>query len=285
MSVEIGAVINANEITTTNINKIKAAGFNTVNIFFWESLEEINLNNLARIMNDCEMPVSCLSIFGNPLREDHKGEEIQSAWKTLIKSSSLFKNPYVSGFAGRKLGKSVPDSILDWKIFFSNLLEYSYKKNSKGILFENCRMGDTWKDGKWNIAINPDAWDLMFNELNDEKLGLQWEPCHQVGAFVDPIKQLENWITKIKHIHGKDGKIDYKLLKEKGYFGKEKVFNYTLPGCGDTCWQAIFEILNKYNYSGTVDLEFQGESFIENLLKAEKSLKYLQHSRDTGIEL
>jgi sugar phosphate isomerase/epimerase len=279
--VEIGSVINAKEITLQSINQIKAAGFKTINIFFWESLEEIDLNNLAKIMDECEMPVSCLSIFGNPLREDLKGEQIRQAWKTLIKSSSLFGDPYVSGFAGRKCGESVDDSILSWKIFFSELLDYGYKKNAKGILFENCRMGDTWKNGKWNIAINPDAWNLMFDEINDEKMGLQWEPCHQVEAFIDPIKQLSKWMPKIKHIHGKDGKIDYDLLKEKGFFGKNKVFEYTLPGSGDTSWQTIFEILDKNNYKGTVDLEFQGESFIQNLNKAKMSLKYLQQSRDS----
>jgi sugar phosphate isomerase/epimerase len=283
LSVEIGAVINAKEITTKSINQIKTAGFRTIDIFFWESLAEIDLNNLAKIMYECEMPVSCLSIFGNPLREDLKGEEIRQVWKTLIKDSSLFGNPYVSGFAGRKYGTSVTDSLLSWKIFFSGLLEYSYKKNSKGILFENCRMGDTWKNGKWNIAINPDAWELMFDKINDEKMGLQWEPCHQVEAFVDPLKQLDDWMPRIKHIHGKDGKIDYNLLKEKGYFGKDKVFKYTLPGCGDTKWGNIFEILNRNNYNGCVDLEFQGEPFIPNIIKAKNSLTYLKRSRASAV--
>jgi sugar phosphate isomerase/epimerase len=283
LSVEIGAVINAQEITKDSINQIKAAGFKTIDIFFWETLAKIDLNNLAKIMNECEMPVSCLSIFGNPLREDSKGEEIRQAWKTLIKDSSLFGNPYISGFAGRKCGASVIDSLPSWKLFFLELIEYSYKKNTKGILFENCRMGDTWKTGKWNIAINPDAWKLMFDEIDDEKIGLQWEPCHQVGAFVDPLKQLEKWIPKIKHIHGKDGKIDYQLLKEKGFYGKDKVFKYTLPGSGDTQWKEIFNILNNNNYKGSVDLEFQGESFIPNLIKAKESLKYLQQSRDSVI--
>ncbi len=275
MSIEIGAVLNAQEITKESIKIIKDQGFKTVNIFFWESLGGIDLYNLAKIMDELKMPVSCLSIFGNPLRDDIKGEEIKATWKILIENASLFSSPYISGFAGRKVGSSVSDSLLNWKSFFSQMLDDCYKKNVKGILFENCRMGDTWKTGKWNIAINPDAWQLMFDKLDDDKLGLQWEPCHQIGAFVDPINQLKTWIPKIKHIHGKDGKIDYSLLKEKGLYGKDKIFSHTLPGNGDTSWREIFKVLHTNNFQGSIDLEFQGEPFIENLEEAKKSLSHL----------
>ena len=32
------------------------------------------------------------------------------------------------------------------------------------IAFENCAMDGNWATGDWNIAHNPDAWELMFNE-------------------------------------------------------------------------------------------------------------------------
>lgn len=276
MSINIGAVLNANEITTGSLQQIKDAGFKTINIFFWETLSDTNLNTLAELIENVGIKVSCLSIFGNPLREDLKGEDIREGWKTLIKDSSMFGNPYVSGFAGRMCGKSIPSSIESWKELFSTYLDYSYKKNCKGLLFENCPMGDTWKTGKWNIAINPDAWELMFNELDDEKLGLQWEPCHQVKAFADPIKQLHTWVPRVKHIHGKDGKNNYELLKEKGLYGREKVFTHTLPGMGETSWKAIFEILYKNNYKGSIDLEFQGELFLSRFDEAKTAFSYLQ---------
>lgn len=285
MSIEIGAVLNAQEITKESITILKKEGFKTVNIFFWESLDGIDLSNLAKIMDESQMNVSCLSIFGNPLREDLKGNDIRIAWKTLIENASLFSNPYISGFAGRKVGSSVSDSLLSWERFFSQILDDCYKKNVKGILFENCRMGDTWKTGKWNIAINPDAWKIMFDRLDDEKIGLQWEPCHQIGAFADPLNQLKIWIPKIKHIHGKDGTINYDVLKEKGIYGKDKFFSHTLPGMGDTSWKNIFEILHANNYNGSIDLEFQGESFIDNLEEAKKSLAYLIEAQHISLLL
>ncbi|TIQ61455.1 MAG: sugar phosphate isomerase/epimerase, partial [Mesorhizobium sp.] len=54
------------------------------------------------------------------------------------------------------------------------------------IAFENCAMDGNWASGDWNIAHNPDAWELMFNELPDDNLGLEWEPCHQLVYLIDP---------------------------------------------------------------------------------------------------
>jgi sugar phosphate isomerase/epimerase len=76
----------------------------------------------------------------------------------------------VGCFAGRLPGASVPASMEQWKRTFSPLAEKAEKRKVR-IAFENCRMGDTWKTGKWNIAINPDAWDLMFRTIPSPALG------------------------------------------------------------------------------------------------------------------
>jgi sugar phosphate isomerase/epimerase len=40
------------------------------------------------------------------------------------------------------------------------------------IAFENCPMLGTWETGDWNIAHNPAAWEMMFNELSHDNIGL-----------------------------------------------------------------------------------------------------------------
>ena len=47
-------------------------------------------------------------------------------------------------------------------------------------------MDGNWASGDWNIAHNPDAWELMFDALPDDNLGLEWEPCHQLVYLIDP---------------------------------------------------------------------------------------------------
>ena len=48
------------------------------------------------------------------------------------------------------------------------------------IAWENCDMGGWWHDVRWNIAHSPTAWEMMFNEVPSDALGLEWEPCHQM---------------------------------------------------------------------------------------------------------
>ena len=276
MSISIGAVIDAHELNDESLLQLKSAGFVTLDIFFWESLDGIDIGKLADSVNQSGLTTSCISIFGNPLMDNEQGFESAEGWKQLTSQSRLFGNPYVSGFAGRPTGKSVTESIDTWKEFFSEILDIAHSNGTRGILFENCRMGDSWKKGNWNIAINPDAWELMFNALNDSLLGLQWEPCHQIEAFADPIPQLEQWISRIPNVHGKDGKTDLSTLKRTGLYGKNKPFQPTLPGEGDTDWKALIEVLNAHDYRGSIDLELQGQPFIPNLAEAKASLSYLK---------
>ena len=54
-------------------------------------------------------------------------------------------------------------------------------------------MDGNWQTGDWNIAHNPDAWELMFNETPDDNIGLEWEPCHQLVYLIDPLPQIRKW--------------------------------------------------------------------------------------------
>jgi len=137
-------------------------------------------------------------------------------------------------------------------------------------------MGDLWKRGNWNIAINGDAWALMFGVLDDPKLGLQWEPCHQVEAFIDPLIQLKEWLPKVKHVHGKDALIDWDLLKVIGLYAPDKAISSVLPGEGESDWKAIVRMLQASGFKGSIDIETKTQKFFPDLQGKKRSLKYLQ---------
>ena len=91
------------------------------------------------------------------------------------------------------------------------------------IAFENCAMDGNWASGDWNIAHNPDAWELMFDALPRDNIGLEWEPCHQLYYLIDPIPQLRTWVPKIFHVHGKDASVRWDVVREHGVRGKYAV--------------------------------------------------------------
>lgn len=271
MAIKLGAVLSVDEVTPAALETLSSLGFETINITFWQSIGPVDLSQLAETVAASSLEVSALSIFGNTL----SGFDTLAGWQSLITHASFFGSPYVTGFAGRVTGKSVEDSLGAWKETFSPLLDLAYKYDCRGLLFENCRMGDLWKRGNWNIAINGDAWSLMFKALDDPKLGLQWEPCHQVEAFLDPLPQLKQWLPKVKHVHGKDAHVDWDMLKGVGLYGKVKPIRPVLPGEGDSDWKSIMQMLKKAGYDGSIDIEAKNQ-FFPNLQKKIQSLEYLK---------
>lgn len=268
---QLGMVVYSNELSDDVLDYLSVNNCQNLSLAFWEKVDENSLEKNKKLIDKHKFNVSCLSVFGNTL----ENEETKDGFDILIKNSKYFNNSYVSGFAGRVINKSVEQSLEKYKEVFSDKLNLAYKYDCNGILFENCRMGDNWKKGKWNIAINPTAWNLMFDEIDDDKLGLQWEPYHQIISFADPIEQLETWIYKIKNIHGKDAKIDFRALREFGIYDRIKPFKATLPGFGETDWNKIIDILKQNNYCGSLDLELQNSNFEESKDNIKTTLNYL----------
>ena len=116
-------------------------------------------------------------------------------------------------------------------------------------------MGGDWQRGDWNIAHNPTAWDMMFDALPAENIGLEWEPTHQMTSLIDPMPQLRKWLPKIFHVHGKDATILWDVIREHGVHGPHPFVFHRTPGFGDCNWTDIISELRRGGYSGTIDIE------------------------------
>ena len=91
-------------------------------------------------------------------------------------------------------------------------------------------MDGNWQTGDWNIAHNPDAWELMFDAVPGDNLGLEWEPCHQLVYLIDPMPQIRKWAPKFFHVHGKDATVRWDVIREHGVFGKVPFVQMRTPG-------------------------------------------------------
>ncbi len=287
----IGTLIKGTEDPAQRIRELAPMGFEGFSITFWESLGSVDLSSLSEgvrtALSETGTLLSSLSVYGNPLREDETGFQTRRSLELLIDHAPSLGCPLISTFAGRRPGSSVNDSIEAWKSTFAPLIERAEKRGLR-LAFENCRLGDTWKTGKWNIAINPDAWELMEATLPSRSWGLEWEPCHQVEALADPLVQLEAWVDRIYHIHGKDARIDRATLELRGVYGPQHWYASCFPGNGDTDWVRLFSILQKKSYGGTVDVEgwndvqWSGQRELEGQKRA---LDYLKACRFQALGL
>lgn len=260
--IRIGTLVKGKFDLDSYLAQIIPHGFESFQITFWQHIGDVNPGKLADIVKKAidatpspngEKPViSSLGIFGNPLEDKQTARD----WGRLLDVCPKFGRTcnVVAGFAGCFEGKPVPDAMKQFKKVFAPLAKKAEDAGLK-IAFENCDMGGRWDAARFNIAHAPAAWEMMFNEVSSDAIGLEWEPCHQMNSLIDPMPQLRQWAKKIFHIHGKDATVDWNAVRTRGIRGGAPYVWHRHPGFGDSNWTDIISVLRMNGYRGTIDIE------------------------------
>ncbi|WP_055045692.1 sugar phosphate isomerase/epimerase family protein [Devosia sp. A16] len=285
-SIRIGTMVSATAGTAAlRIAELRDLGFESFEPFFWQTTNGQDLGELGRRCRDAigerDITISTIGMFGNPLEDQEMDRQTLQGWKDCIDNARHFGATCVAGFTGRVRGKPLTDSLPQYRKVWSELAKRAADQGVR-IAFENCAMDGNWQSGDWNIAHNPDAWELMFNETPDDNLGLEWEPCHQLVYLIDPLPQIRKWAHKFFHVHGKDATVRWEVIREHGIFGKEKFVFMRTPGFGDSNWTDIISELRLAGWSGSIDIEGWHDPVYRNALEMTgqvRALEYLKHSR------
>ena len=259
LDIRIGTLVNAGPSGTGDyIRQILPHGFESFSLTFWQTLGETNLRKLANevkaAIGDADAVISSVGVFGNPLEEGDIDKETRRGWRKLIDNAHLFGADLVCGFAGRLRGKPIDQSMSKYRKVFGPLAKRAADKGVR-LAFENCPMGGNWHTGDWNIAVDPAAWEMMFDALPADNVGLEWEPCHQMCELIDPMPQLRKWKHKMFHIHGKDATIQWDVIREYGIGGSRPFAYHRTPGFGDSNWTDIISELRMGGFTGAIDIE------------------------------
>jgi sugar phosphate isomerase/epimerase len=123
------------------------------------------------------------------------------------------------------------------------------------LAFENCPMDGTWKSGDWNIAHNPAAWELMFDAVPADNLGLEWEPCHQMTQLIDPMPQLRQWTPRFSTCTENALPCVGMSSANTALSGREPFVFHRTPGFGDCNWTDIISDLRMGGFQGAIDIE------------------------------
>lgn len=256
--IRIGTLVKAGAGTASYMKQIIPYGFESFSLHFWKTLGDIDLPTLANQVKEAlagsDVIISNLGAFGNPLLDDEIGSAAREMLKKCIDAAPLFGSDMVSCFTGRLTDVPIDENMDRFVEVFEPLAKQAADNGVK-IAFENCAMGGDWWRGSWNIAHNPAAWEMIFNALPMDNLGLQWEPCHQLIKLVDPLPQLRKWVGKILSVHGKDATILWDVIREHGIGGPHRYAFDRTPGFGDSNWTDIISILRQGGYVGTIDIE------------------------------
>jgi len=285
LDIRIGTLVPGKASSADYVRQIKPHGFESFSITFWKEIGDVDLKELARKIRDTigedDVTISSLGIFGNPLETEAGDRATAKAWETLIDHAPLFGAPLVVGFAGRLRNKKVDESIGRFAEVFSPLAKRAADHGVK-LAFENCDMGGDWKSGDWNIAHAPAAWEMMFDAVPADNIGLEWEPCHQLVSLIDPLPQLRKWAPKVFHVHGKDATVMWDVVKTRGIRGHEPYVHHRTPGFGDTNWTDVISVLRLSGYKGSIDIEGWHDPVYRDELEMTSQvhgLRYLQQCR------
>jgi sugar phosphate isomerase/epimerase len=260
------------------LRQILPHGFESFQLTLWQYIAEVKLEEYAKEVRDVvadKAVISSVGIYGNPLQD----EKTAADWEKVIRSAPLFGAKVVCGFAGALEDRPVDESMPKFKEVFGKLAKIADEVGVK-IAFENCDMGGTWHRPRYNIAHSPRAWEMMFNEVPGDTLGLEWEPCHQMVSLIDPIPQLRKWVGRVYHVHGKDATLAMDVVKAEGIRSGHSYVWHRTPGFGDTNWHDVITVLRQGGFRGAIDiegwhdpvyrddLEMTGQVYALNYLKA-----------------
>ena len=241
----------------------------------------------AYILKYCEdrnVFISALAFYPNMLDPDPEKREANIAHLLkVIDASKLLNVNLVTTFIGRIPSKNVDENLAEVEKVWKPILEYA-KKQDVRIAIENCPMlftNDEWPGGQ-NIMTSPDNWRRVFELLDSDYLGLNYDPSHFVWQQLDYIKPIYEFKDKIFHIHFKDIKVYKEKLADVGIMATPlKFMAPKIPGLGDVNWQGFISALTDIGYRGPACQEIEDRAFEDSLESVKKSIrlstKYLRN--------
>ena len=127
----------------------------------------------------------------------------------------------------------------------------------------------------------PVIWRKVFEILDSDYIGINYDPSHFVWQMIDYIQPLYEFKDKIFHVHYKDIKLFREKLKECGTMAYPLQYMMPkLPGLGDVDWGKYVSALTDIGYKGYTCIEVEDKAFEDSeeriLDSLRLSLRYMR---------
>lgn len=231
-----------------------------------------------------KVEISALAYYPNPLDENlEKRQEAIDHLYTLIDAASLMNINLVTTFVGRMQSKSVSENLKEAAKVWNPIVKYAEEKKVK-IAIENCPMlftEDEWPGGQ-NIMTSPSNWRKVFEVIDSDYFGINYDPSHFIWQQIDYIRPLYEFKEKIFHVHYKDIKVYADKLADVGVMATPlEYMSPKLPGLGDVDWGQYVSALTDIGYEGYTCIEVEDKAFEKTYEDVKKSVtlstKYLRN--------
>jgi sugar phosphate isomerase/epimerase len=254
----------------------------------YAGVSHIDTKNLTaekaqEILNYCEkkqVEISALAYYPNPLDENlEKRQEAINHLYTLIDAAKLLDVNLVTTFLGRMPSKSVSENLKEVAKVWAPIIKYAEEQEIK-IGIENCPMlftEDEWPGGQ-NLMTTPSNWRKVFEILDSDNIGINYDPSHFVWQHIDYIEPIYEFKDKLFHIHYKDIKLYPNKLKDVGIMATPlEYMSPKLPGLGDVDWGKYVSALTDIGYDGYSCIEVEDRAYESDYEDVKRSVRQSAH--------
>jgi len=220
------------------------------------------------IMRRYHLDISALAYYPNNLDPDTDARQaVNDHLKRVIEAAQQLEVAVVGTFVGRDQHRSVNDNLEDFARVWPPLVRFARDHGVK-VAIENCPMlfsADEWPGGR-NLAYSPAIWRRMFEIVPDDNFGLNLDPSHLVWEFIDYVRVVRDFASRIFHVHAKDLEIDRDGLYEHGVMSLGMGWQVPrLPGLGEVRWDRFIGALYAAGYDWVVSIEHEDRNFEGNV--------------------
>ena len=245
-----------------------------------KNLTEEKAQEILAYCEKKQVEISALAYYPNPLDEDlEKRQEAIDHLYTLIDAAKLLDVKLVTTFLGRMPSKSVSENLKEVAKVWPPIIKYAEEQEIK-IAIENCPMlftEDEWPGGQ-NLMTTPSNWQKVFEILDSDNFGINYDPSHFVWQHIDYIEPLYKFKDKIFHVHYKDIKLYPNKLKEVGIMATPlEYMSPKLPGLGDVDWGKYVSALTDIGYNGYTCIEVEDRAYESNYEDVKRSVRQSAH--------
>lgn len=223
-----------------------------------------------------KVEISSLAYYPNTMDPDlNKRKAVISHLEHVIRASHKLGIGMVTTFIGRDQTKSIEENLELVKELWPPIIRLAEELEVK-VAIENCPMlfgRDQWPGGQ-NLMTTPAVWKKVFEILDSDFLGINYDPSHFVWQMIDYIQPLYEFRSKIFHVHYKDIKVYKDCLDQCGIMAYPLDFmSPKLPGLGDVNWGRYVSALTDIGYDGYSCIEVEDKAFEGSSEKILDSLK------------
>jgi sugar phosphate isomerase/epimerase len=241
-----------------------------------DTLDDSKVKYIKDYCSERNVDISALCFYPNTL--DANLEKRQANVNHLLKlidAAAKLDVNLVTTFIGRDQAKTVEENLEIVKEVWPPIVKHAEEMGVK-IAIENCPMlfgADQWPGGQ-NIMTTPVIWKQVFDILDSDNIGINYDPSHFVWQMVDYIAPLYEFKDKIFHVHYKDIKLYKDKLARCGTMAYPLDYmSPKLPGLGDVDWGEFVSALTSIGYDSYTCVEIEDKAFEGSDEKIADSLK------------